>query len=74
MADRIELILDRLRSEKELLFHSLFPAGVGRLVIVVTFLALLELIRTRKVAAVQERPFTDIRILARHWEQSQHGA
>jgi segregation and condensation protein A len=65
VADQMEAILDRLRKEKEILFHSLFPEGASRIAIVATFLALLELIRIRKVAAVQERPFSEIKMLAR---------
>ncbi|NQT84800.1 segregation/condensation protein A [bacterium] len=65
VADQIEMILDRLRKEKEILFRSLFGKGAGRIAIVATFLALLELIRARRVAAVQEEPFAEIRILSR---------
>lgn len=65
LTDQIKVILNRLRKEREIVFHSLFPEGASRVLIVVTFLALLELIRIRKVAAVQERPFAEIKILAR---------
>lgn len=64
VADRMEMILNRLRKEKEILFHSLFPEVASRMMIVATFLALLELMRTRKAAAVQQRPFAEIRIVA----------
>jgi segregation and condensation protein A len=65
VAQQVELILKRLRANKELLFHSLFPEGASRMVMVATFLALLELIRLRKLVAAQERPFAEIKILAR---------
>lgn len=65
VADQMEMILNVLREKSELVFQSLFPRGAGRIVIVATFLALLELIRIKKAAAVQERPFGEIRILAR---------
>ncbi len=64
VAERIQMILNRLRKEKEILFHSLFPEEASPVMIVVTFLALLELIRTKRAAAVQRRPFAEIRILA----------
>ena len=65
VADQMEMIMGRLRKKKELFFHALFPQGATRMVIVATFLALLELIRLRRVAAVQERPFARIKIVAR---------
>lgn len=41
-------------------FFRLFPVHPGRLEVVVTFLALLELLRRHRVRAVQEVPFGDI--------------
>jgi len=41
-------------------FFRLFPAQPSRLEVVVTFLALLELLRRHRVRAVQESPFGDI--------------
>jgi|SRR5690606_14850708 len=43
-------------------FESLFPPGSGRLRIVVTFLALLELLRRRRVSVEQAEPFGPIEI------------
>jgi len=65
LSERLEAILVRLEKEREILFDSLFPERASRMLIVVTFLALLELVRTGRIAAVQERPFAEIRILAR---------
>lgn len=65
VAEQMEMIQNRLQKERELLFVSLFAERTGRLVIIVTFLALLELIRLRKIRVVQEHPFGDIRILRR---------
>jgi segregation and condensation protein A len=65
IAEQMEVILSRLRGKRELLFHLLFPEGAGRMVLIVTFLALLELIRLKKLVAVQERPFAEIKILRR---------
>ncbi len=65
VADQMELIRRKLRGGKELLFHSLFPEKAGRMVIIATFLALLELMRLRKVRAVQDRSFAEIKIVRR---------
>ncbi|MFQ5657198.1 MAG: segregation and condensation protein A, partial [Candidatus Methylomirabilales bacterium] len=42
-ADRMVAILDRLTTEASIAFEALFPHGVTRSMVVVTFLALLEL-------------------------------
>jgi len=63
VSEQIALIRARLQSEKELLFLSLFAERAGRMVTIVTFLALLELIRLGEVRVVQDRPFGEIRIL-----------
>ncbi len=55
------------RSEKRgIAFSSLFKPTSHRGEIIVTFLALLELLRQHRVAAVQGGPFADIQI--REWE------
>jgi segregation and condensation protein A len=43
-------------------FSELFAAMASRVEIVVTFLALLELIRLRQVRAMQADPFAEIEI------------
>ena len=52
--ERMTGILDELRGRASVLFHELFDAAGSRMEVVVTFLALLELIRIRAVDAVQE--------------------
>jgi len=65
VAEQVDLILSRLRENRELLFHSLFPERAGRMMIIATFLALLELMRLKKLVAVQDHPFAEIKLLAR---------
>ncbi len=45
-----------------LAFGALFRAGASRLEIIVTFLALLELIKQRRIRARQPHPFGEIEI------------
>lgn len=52
--ERMTGILDELGRRTSVLFHELFDAAGSRMEVVVTFLALLELIRIRAVSAVQE--------------------
>jgi segregation and condensation protein A len=60
VADKIEYILITLRQRERLAFSNLFQNMATRQEITCTFLALLELIRLRQVAAVQEREFGEI--------------
>jgi segregation and condensation protein A len=61
VADRIPWILGRLR-DGVVEFEDLFPPGASRREVIVTFLALLELVRLRAVRAVQEERFGPIRL------------
>jgi segregation and condensation protein A len=64
VADKIDVILNRTRSQETVSFHSLFASAASRHEIVCTFLALLELIRLRQIDAVQNTHFGDIDIVA----------
>jgi len=64
VSEKIDVILQRVGSGTPLRFSDLFGAVVSRLEVVVTFLALLELIRLRQVRAVQKNIFEEIEILA----------
>ncbi|MFQ5850475.1 MAG: segregation and condensation protein A [Candidatus Binatia bacterium] len=52
--ERMNLLLDQLCRRAKVVFQSLFEGAVPRMDIVVTFLALLELIRIRAVRVTQE--------------------
>ncbi len=52
--ERMTYILDELHGASSVLFHELFDSARSRMDVVVTFLALLELIRIRAVHAVQK--------------------
>jgi segregation and condensation protein A len=57
VADRINFIMERLEREDSIRFHELFEEGCTRLTLIITFLALLELIRLGLVKTYQERVF-----------------
>jgi segregation and condensation protein A len=59
---RIREILDELGMKQILMFSDLFPAGTTRRALVVTFLALLELIRLKQVRVSQLENFGEIHI------------
>ena len=62
VADKIDFILSRLEKESQMLFSLLFAELASRNEIVVTFLALLELIRLKQVTVRQNTHFDDIEI------------
>ena len=64
VSDKIEWILERVADGVALKFSELFVRMASRVEIVVTFLALLELIRLRQVNASQANPFDEIELTA----------
>jgi segregation and condensation protein A len=62
VSEKIEAILQRVAGGDPIRFSDLFGAVVSRVEVVVTFLALLELIRLKQVRAVQKNIFEEIEI------------
>ncbi len=63
--EHMNRILYGLKSSRDLSFRSIFPRTADRGTLVGLFVALLELVREKKVRIVQERDFGDIRIRMR---------
>ena len=64
VSDKIEWILQRMSDGVPLRFSELFARMASRVEIVVTFLALLELVRLRQINATQASPFDEIELSA----------
>ena len=62
VSEKIQSLLDELGRRPRIRFSELFQSASTRTEIVVTFLALLELIRLKQVAAVQPEVFGEIEI------------
>jgi segregation and condensation protein A len=62
VSDKIDLIMKLMGSDVPLKFTELFASAASRTEIVVTFLALLELIRLKQIRCVQEAPFAEIEL------------
>ena len=61
--EKVQEILSLLQREKRsMAFHLLFPEQVSRRVIIITFLAILELVKMKLVRIFQLAPFETIRI------------
>ncbi len=63
ITEKISLILARLEAVDSLLFADLFEGNTTRAQVIGTFLALLELIKTRVIKAVQVEQFGAIRVM-----------
>ena len=72
--DKIRQLLLVLDRRDQLSFLELMRQAASRMDVVVSFLALLELVKSRRVRATQERPFADI-VLTRgaHWDRGDQG-
>ena len=64
VSEKIEKILELVANGESVRFSELFGQVVSRVEIVVTFLALLELIRLNQVRALQRKMFEEIEIAA----------
>lgn len=62
VSEKIDYILQTITSGVTVAFSSLFTAAASRTEIVVTFLALLELIRLKQLRVTQQGPFSEIEI------------
>jgi segregation and condensation protein A len=60
VSEKIDMILQRVADGARIRFSELFGEVASRVEIVVTFLALLELIRLKQVRAIQPDPFGEI--------------
>jgi len=60
--ERMTMILERLQSHQFTRFEDLFTKSEGRMGVVVTFVAILELVKDGILVAVQNEPFAPIHI------------
>ena len=63
VSDKIQFIQGLLIERSRVVFEELFVAGASRTEIVVTFLAVLELIRLKQIGVAQESPFSPIELV-----------
>lgn len=62
--ERMTEILDRLRAKQLLRFEELFNLNEGRMGLVVSFIAILELVKENMLTVVQNEPFAPIHVKA----------
>ena len=58
----IQLIREKLKDNQQIRFQDLFDSSADKLVLVMTFIAILELIKQKIIKATQANPFADIYI------------
>lgn len=68
--EKMTLLLDTLRAQGQVLFDALFSAAQSRMEVIVTFLAMLELVKVRAVRIFQEQLGGPITIQAAVLEQA----
>lgn len=73
LRERMSLVLERVRGGRFVLFTELFDVTEGRAGVVVTFLALLELIRAATLELVQSEPFAPIHVRLREGREQANG-
>lgn len=61
--DKIGEVISRIRSQKTLLFEELFSDATSSYDFILTFLALLELIKTSTITAYQDSPYSSIKLV-----------
>ncbi len=62
ISERIDWIAGLLKDRESLIFHEIFQGRFDRPMIIATFLAILEMARTRMVQLMQHRTYGEIRI------------
>lgn len=62
VSEKIEHLIQTMARQPRMLFSELFASATSRMEVVVTFLALLELIRLKQLAFAQSQAFGDIEI------------
>jgi segregation and condensation protein A len=60
--DRIAHVVNILRAKEVATFRDLFEDAPKKIVAVVTFIAILELVRAHRIAVFQARPFSELRV------------
>jgi segregation and condensation protein A len=72
VSQKIEMLRERIGEQPRLRFADLFAGTATRMEVVVTFLAVLELVRLRQILAVQTEAFGEIEITAAPVDLSMH--
>lgn len=62
LQEKMAQLMERVKGEHHIILQSLFAEVVDRFELILTFLAILELIRSRMIRAFQARPFGPIHI------------
>jgi segregation and condensation protein A len=63
--DKIDEILNQLIGQSQLMFDALFPSTFSKYELIITFLALLELVKMNKIYILQHKLFGSIKIIRR---------
>ena len=62
LSDTMNYVEDYCRTHRQFSFRNLLEAQAGKMQVIVTFLAILEMMKVGKIYILQERTFGDIKI------------
>ncbi len=65
LRERMSVVLERIQNDKFINFHELFTLEEGKAGVVVSFLAILELVKESLIELVQAEPYAPIHVRAR---------
>lgn len=68
--DKINQIVAYLTHEETLMFRALFPPNCSKYELIITFLALLELVKMKTIYILQHKLFGDIKLIRRKVKES----
>src|SRR5690606_4531838 len=59
VVDQMEMLIEKMKTEKRFVFSSLFDGPISLRALVVTFIAILELTRLKRLSIAQDAAFED---------------
>jgi segregation and condensation protein A len=62
VVDQMEMLIEKMESEPSFEFSALFPGKCSLKLLVVTFIAILELVRLKRLTIVQNQSFSDFQV------------
>ncbi len=71
VVDQMEMLIEKIQSEPEFEFSTLFPGTCSLKVLVVTFVAILELVRLKRLTITQNHSFSDFLVARIETPQSE---
>lgn len=66
VVDQMEMLIERMKTDAQFAFSSLFAGPISLRALIVTFIAILELTRLKRLTIAQDEAFSDFALTALH--------